>query len=42
MAVITCRFDILTQAQSRQKVQQLGKRIPCGNSVRSNKDETCL
>jgi tetratricopeptide (TPR) repeat protein len=33
-------FDILAQAQAKQKIQQLSKKIPCGNSAR--KDETCL
>jgi tetratricopeptide (TPR) repeat protein len=33
-------FDILAQAQAKQKIQQLAKRTPCGNSGR--KDETCL
>jgi tetratricopeptide (TPR) repeat protein len=35
-------FDILAQAQSKVKIQQLGKRIPCGDSARGGKDETCL
>jgi len=33
-------FDILAQNQSKQKVQQLGKRIPCGSA--GSKDDTCL
>jgi cytochrome c-type biogenesis protein CcmH/NrfG len=35
-------FDILAQAQAKQKIQQLSKKIPCGNSAHGNKDETCL
>jgi len=35
-------FDIVAQAQSRQKIQQLSKSIPCSGGARSNKDETCL
>jgi tetratricopeptide (TPR) repeat protein len=35
-------FDILAQAQSRQKIQQLSKSIPCSGGAKSNKDETCL
>jgi Tfp pilus assembly protein PilF len=35
-------FDILAQAQSKQKIQQLSKSIPCGGSARGNKNETCL
>jgi tetratricopeptide (TPR) repeat protein len=34
-------FDVLAQAQSRQKIQQLGKRLPCG-SGQGGKDDTCL
>jgi tetratricopeptide (TPR) repeat protein len=38
----TSVFDILAQAQSKQKIQQLSKSIPCGGPARGNKDETCL
>jgi len=34
-------FDIAAQAQAKQKVQQLGKRIPC-DSGRGGRDDTCL
>jgi tetratricopeptide (TPR) repeat protein len=35
-------FDLVAQAESKQKLQQLSKRVPCGNSVRNDKDGTCL
>jgi Tfp pilus assembly protein PilF len=35
-------FDLLAQAESKQKLQQLSKRLPCGDSVRADKDGTCL
>lgn len=35
-------FDAAAQAQSKLKIQQLSKRIPCGSSGSGNKDDTCL
>jgi tetratricopeptide (TPR) repeat protein len=35
-------FDVLAQAASKQKIQQLSKQIPCGSSVRSPGNGTCL
>src|SRR5262249_15012638 len=32
-------FDILAQAQAKQKILQLSKRVPCG---KGNNNETCL
>lgn len=34
-------FDVLAQAEARQKVQQLSKKVPCGNSASSTAG-TCL
>jgi tetratricopeptide (TPR) repeat protein len=33
-------FDIVAQNQSKQKIQQLSKRIPCGSG--QNRNDTCL
>ncbi len=38
----TSVFDRLAQAESKQKVQQLSKKIPCGNSARAAGEGTCL
>ena len=38
----TSVFDILAQVQSKAKIQELSKRIPCGNAGHSEKDDTCL
>jgi tetratricopeptide (TPR) repeat protein len=38
----TSVFDRLAQAESKQKVQQLSKRIPCGHSARGSGEGTCL
>jgi tetratricopeptide (TPR) repeat protein len=38
----TSVFDVLAQAESKQRIQQLSKRIPCGNSGRASSDGTCL
>jgi tetratricopeptide (TPR) repeat protein len=35
-------FDVLAQAASKQKIQQLSKQAPCGSSARSPGDGTCL
>jgi tetratricopeptide (TPR) repeat protein len=35
-------FDVLAQAASKQKIQQLSKQIPCGNSARAPGGGTCL
>jgi len=35
-------FDVAAQAESKQKIQQLSKRIPCGSSARSPNDGNCL
>jgi tetratricopeptide (TPR) repeat protein len=35
-------FDVLAQAESKQKIQQLSKRIPCGSSARTASEGSCL
>jgi tetratricopeptide (TPR) repeat protein len=35
-------FDLLAQAESRKRVQQLSKRLPCGSSGRAESDGSCL
>jgi tetratricopeptide (TPR) repeat protein len=38
----TSVFDVLAQAASKQKIQQLSKRVPCGDSAHASGDGTCL
>jgi tetratricopeptide (TPR) repeat protein len=38
----TSVFDVLAQAESKQKIQQLTKRIPCGSPAKAPSDGTCL
>jgi hypothetical protein len=35
-------FDILAQAESKKHIQQLSKRLPCGNAGRADNDGACL
>jgi hypothetical protein len=35
-------FDLLAQAQSKQRIQQLTKSVPCGSLGRAEGDATCL
>lgn len=35
-------FDVLAQAESKQKIQQLSKRIPCDSSAHASGEGTCL
>jgi tetratricopeptide (TPR) repeat protein len=38
----TSVFDVLAQAASKQKIQQLSKQLPCGSSARAPAGGTCL
>ena len=38
----TSVFDVLAQTESKQKIQQLSKRVPCGSSAHATGDGTCL
>jgi tetratricopeptide (TPR) repeat protein len=35
-------FDLAAQAESKKRIQQLSKRLPCGNAARTENDGACL
>jgi regulator of sirC expression with transglutaminase-like and TPR domain len=35
-------FDLLAQADAKKRIQQMTKRLPCGNSSRAENDGACL